>query len=442
MSVPHVVILGGGFGGLFAARALDRAPVRVTLIDRHNYHLFQPLLYQVATASLSPADVASPIRWVLRRQKNVEVLLAEARAIDPVRRHVVLDPGPANAGEGPAENVIPFDYLILATGAAHSYFGHDDWERRAPGLKTLDDALKMRQHILLAFEAAERAARVDDQRRLLTFVIVGGGPTGVELAGALAEIARQSLRNDFRRIHPESAHIVLLEGSPHLLGAFPEPLREAARHSLERLGVEVRTNAQVVGVDAEGVLWRAASAEPSSAPQRIAAETILWAAGVAASPLARSIGVPLDRAGRIAAEPTLAVPGCPTIFVAGDVCAFVENGKPLPGVAQVAMQQGAHAARNIVRAIRHQALESFHYRDYGIMATIGRGSAVGDIFGLRISGYFAWLFWIFLHIFWLIGFRNRIAVMFEWAWAYITFQRRVRLITAEHVWPGSADAPR
>jgi NADH dehydrogenase len=437
-----VVILGGGFGGLFAARALDRAPVRVTLLDRHNYHLFQPLLYQVATASLSPADVASPIRWVLRRQKNVEVLLAEARAIDPVRRHVVLDPGPAAAGDGPAENVIPFDYLILATGAAHSYFGHGDWERRAPGLKTLDDALKMRQQILLAFEAAERAARVDDQRRLLTFVIVGGGPTGVELAGALAEIARQSLRNDFRRIHPESAHIVLLEGSPHLLGAFPEPLRESARHSLERLGVEVRTNAQVVGIDAEGVLWRAASAEPSNVPQRIAAETILWAAGVAASPLARSIGVPLDRAGRIAAEPTLAVPGRPTIFVVGDVCAFAENGKPLPGVAQVAMQQGVHAARNIVRAIRQQTLESFHYRDYGIMATIGRGSAVGDIFGLRVSGYFAWLFWIFLHIFWLIGFRNRIAVMFEWAWAYITFQRRVRLITADHVWPGSADAPR
>jgi NADH:ubiquinone reductase (H+-translocating) len=451
--VPHVVILGGGFGGLFAARALDRAPVRVTLIDRHNYHLFQPLLYQVATASLSPADVASPIRWVLRRQKNVQVLLAEARAIDPVQRQVVLDPGPARTGEGLApgghdreprvasrlENIIAFDYLILATGAAHSYFGHDDWAKWAPGLKTLDDALQMRQQILLAFEAAERATSVDEQRRLLTFVIIGGGPTGVELAGALAEIARQSLRTDFRRIRPESAHILLLEGSPHLLGTFPEPLREAARHSLERLGVDVRTSAQVVGVDAEGVTWRAASGE--AAPQRIAAHTILWAAGIAASPLARSLGVPLDRAGRVAAEPTLAVTGHPTIFLAGDICAFAENGKLLPGVAQVAMQEGAHAARNIVRAIRKQPLQPFHYRDYGIMATIGRGAAVGDIFGLKISGFFAWLFWIFLHIFWLIGFRNRVAVISEWAWAYLTFQRRVRLITAEHVWQSPADMP-
>jgi NADH dehydrogenase len=426
---PHVVILGGGFGGLFAARALGREPVRVTLIDRHNYHLFQPLLYQVATASLSPADVASPIRWVLRRQKNVEVLLADARAIDPVRRHVVLDPGPAGQ-----ENVVAFDYLILATGATHSYFGHSEWARWAPGLKTLYDALEMRQQILVAFEAAERTLDLEEQRRLLTFVIVGGGPTGVELAGALAEIARQSLRTDFRRIHPESAHILLLEGSPHLLSAFPESLRQAARRSLERLGVDVRTSAQVVGVDGDGVLWRSSSAEASSPAQRISAETILWAAGVAASPLAKSLGVPLDRAGRIAPAPTLAVAGAPGIFVAGDICSFNENGRPLPGVAQVAMQQGTHAARNIVRAIRNQPLEAFHYRDYGIMATIGRGSAVGDIFGLKISGLAAWVFWIFLHIFWLIGFRNRIAVMSEWAWAYITFQRRVRLITAEHVW--------
>ncbi len=424
-SLPHVVIIGGGFGGLDAARALDGAPVRVTLLDRHNYHLFQPLLYQVATASLSPADVASPIRWVLRRQENVEVLLAEAREIDVVARHVRLDRGDATS----------FDFLILAAGATHSYFDHPEWASRAPGLKSLDDALGIRQQILLAFEAAERTTDPDQQRRLLTFVIIGGGPTGVELAGALAEIARRSLREDFRRIRPESARIILLEGGPHVLGTFPDRLRASARHDLERLGVQVRTDAQVVGIDAVGVRWRSASAGPSVADGRIDAQTILWAAGVAASPLAKSLGVPLDRAGRVAAETTLAVPGQPRIFVAGDICAFVENGKPLPGVAQVAMQQGAHAARNILRAIDGKPLEPFHYRDYGIMATIGRGSAVGDVFGLKISGVFAWLFWICLHIFWLIGFRNRFAVMSEWAWAYLTFQRRVRLITGERLWP-------
>jgi NADH:quinone reductase (non-electrogenic) len=438
--LKHVVIVGGGFGGLFAARALADAPVRVTLIDRHNYHLFQPLLYQVATASLSPADVASPIRWVLRRQKNVEVLLAEARAIDPERRVVVLDPGPASGPErtggtsAAVENEIAFDYLILSPGATHSYFGHDSWARWAPGLKTLDDALQMRQRILLAFEAAERATQPEEQRRLLTFVIVGGGPTGVELAGALAEIARQSLRKDFRRIQPESARIILLEGSPHLLGAFPDPLREAARRSLERLGVDVRTNAQVVGVDRDGVVWR--SGPDGSSNQRIAADTMLWAAGVTASPLAKSLAVPLDRAGRVAVEPTLTVPGRPGMFVVGDLCAFSQDGHPLPGVAQVAMQQGAHAARNIIHDIRQQPLTPFRYRNYGIMATIGRGSAVGDIFGLKISGFVAWVFWIFLHIFWLIGFRNRVAVMSEWAFAYITFQRRVRLITTDKVWGG------
>jgi NADH dehydrogenase len=422
-----VAIIGGGFGGLDAARALDGAPVRVTVLDRHNYHLFQPLLYQVATASLSPADVASPIRWVLRRQQNVEVLLAEALEVDLAAQHVRLDHGDA----------LPFDYLLVATGAAHSYFGHAEWEPRAPGLKTLEDALRIRQQILLAFEAAERIADPEEQRRLLTFVIIGGGPTGVELAGALAEIARRSLRKDFRRIRPESARIILLEGSPYVLGTFVEPLRDSARRALERLGVEVRTNAIVVGVDAGGVVYRSTPAGSSAADQRIEAQTILWAAGVAASPLAKSLGMPLDRAGRVAAEPTLNVPGQPRIFVAGDICAFVENGKPLPGVAQVAMQQGAHAARNILRSIEGKPLEHFHYRDYGVMATIGRGSAVGDVFGLRISGFPAWLFWIFLHIFWLIGFRNRLAVMSEWAWAYLTFQRRVRLITSDRLWPDS-----
>ena len=415
MPAAHVVIVGGGFGGLDAARALAGADVRVTLLDRHNYHLFQPLLYQVATASLSPGDVASPIRWILRRQKNVEVLLAEARAIDPVSRRVVIDPGPAEAGDQVDDAWIAYDYLVLAAGATHAYFGHPEWAERAPGLKTLDDALEMRRRVLLAFEAAERERDPERQRRLLTFVIIGGGPTGVELAGALAEIARHSLRQDFRRIHPESARIVLLEASPHVLAPFPDPLRDAARRGLESLGVEVRTGAMVTDIDADGVTWRPAprpgsgptSAGPSAAPERIFAQTVLWAAGVGASPLAKSLGVPLDRVGRVAPEPTLALAAHPNIFVAGDICAFTQDGKLLPGVAQVAMQQGAHAARNVLRLIDRKPLEPFRYHDYGTMATIGRGSAVGDVFGFKISGVFAWLFWIFLHIFWLIGFRNR-----------------------------------
>jgi NADH dehydrogenase len=410
--MPRVVIVGGGFGGLNAARALAGADASVTLLDRHNYHLFQPLLYQVATASLSPGDVASPIRWILRHQANVEVLLADVRAIDPAGRRVLIDGGEA----------IPYDYLVLAAGAAHAYFGHDEWAERAPGLKTLDDALEMRRRVLSAFEAAEREADAGKQRRLLTFVIVGGGPTGVELAGALAEIARQSLRQDFRRIHPESARIVLLEGGPFVLPPFAAPLRDAARRSLERLGVEVRTGSVVTGVDEDGVTIGA---------ERISAGTVLWAAGVAASAVARSLGVPLDRAGRVTAEPTLALAAFPSIYVAGDICVFVQDGKPLPGVAQVAMQQGTHAAKNIRRAMAGQPLEPFRYHDYGIMATIGRNAAVGDIFGLKISGFVAWLFWIFLHIFWLIGFRNRFVVMTEWAWAYFSLQRRVRLITGE-----------
>ena len=412
MKTVRVVIVGGGFGGLNAARALAGADAHVTLLDRHNYHLFQPLLYQVATASLSPGDVASPIRWILRHQKNVAVLLANVREIDPAGRRVVVD----GAGS------IPYDYLVLAAGAAHAYFGHPEWAARAPGLKTLDDALEMRRRVLLAFEAAEREADAEAQRRLLTFVIVGAGPTGVELAGALAEIARQSLRKDFRRIHPESARIVLLEGSPYVLAPFPDLLRDAARRALERLGVEVRPGSVVTGVDADGVMVGA---------ERISAGTVLWAAGVAASPIAQSLGVPLDRVGRVTAEPTLSLAAHPTIFVVGDICVFVEDGKPLPGVAQVAMQQGTHAGQNIRRAIANQPLEPFRYKDYGIMATIGRGAAVGDIFGLKISGLFAWLFWIFLHIFWLIGFRNRFVVMTEWAWAYVTHQKRVRLITGD-----------
>ena len=415
---PHVVIIGGGFGGLDAARTLAGAPVRVTLVDRHNYHLFQPLLYQVATASLSPGDIASPIRWVLRHQRNVQVLLAEARAIDPSTRRVVIDPGPA----------ILYDYLIVASGATHAYFGHPEWAARAPGLKTLDDALEMRKQVLLAFEAAERETDPAAQKRLLTFVIIGAGPTGVELAGALAEIARQSLRDDFRNIHPELARIVLVDGSPHVLPTFPESLRKAARRSLERLGVEVRTESMVTAVDAEGV---------SVGEERIVAQTVLWAAGVAASPLAKSLGVPLDRVGRVLAEPTLAIPGHPEVFVVGDICSLQQDRKPLPGVAQVAKQEGAHAAGNVLHAIRGEPFAPFRYRDYGTLAAIGRGSAVADIGPIKASGFVAWLIWLFVHIFWLIGFRNRMVVMGEWAWAYLTFQRRVRLITGEKMWPGS-----
>jgi NADH dehydrogenase len=432
------VILGGGFAGLDAARTLAGAPVRVTLIDRHNYHLFQPLLYQVATASLSPGDVASPIRWILRRQANVTVLLADVRGIDLDRKQVTLDPGdPSAAAAARHTSAVPlppgtldYDYLIVATGATHAYFGHAEWAKRAPGLKTLDDALEIRRQVLLAFEAAERETNEQAQRRLLTFVIVGGGPTGVELAGALAEIARQTLRQDFRAIHPESARIILLEGGPDVLGTFPKPLRTAAAESLTRLGVEVRTGSIVTRVDAEGVLI---------GDERIAAQTVLWAAGVAASPAARALGAPLDRAGRVLADSTLQVPGRPGVFVVGDLCALQQDGKWLPGVAQVAKQGGAHAARNVLRAVQGQPLQPFHYKDYGNMATIGRGSAVAEIGRLKVSGFFAWLIWVLIHIFWLIGFRNRVAVMSEWAWAYMTMQRRVRLITGERLWPSTGE---
>jgi NADH dehydrogenase len=414
-SLPHVVIVGGGFGGLDAARALAGAPVRVTLVDRHNYHLFQPLLYQVATAALSPGDIASPIRWILRGQENVKVLLASVREIDVAGKRLVTD------GDS-----IAYDYLILATGSAHAYFGHPEWAPLAPGLKTLDDALAIRRRVLLAFEAAERETDAGAERRLLTFVIVGAGPTGVELAGALAEIARQTMRQDFRSIRPESARILLVEGAPHVLGTFPQTLRDAARASLERLGVEVRTGALVTAVDEGSVTLKDAA---SLVEERVAAGTVLWAAGVAASPIARSLGVPLDRAGRVLAEPTLAVPGHPEIFVAGDICALQQDGQWLPGVAQVAKQGGAHAAKNVLASIRGRPLAAFRYRDLGNVATIGRGAAVVDLRGLRVSGTFAWLFWLFLHLFWLIGFRNRIAVLGEWAWSYFTLQRRVRLIT-------------
>jgi len=440
-SLAHVVIVGGGFGGLAAAKALADSPVRVTLVDRHNYHLFQPLLYQVATASLSPGDIASPIRWVLRQQQNLKVILADVRGIDTANKRLTLDQGPAEPGhyrvgtEDEARGIgeLSYDYLILCAGATHAYFGHPEWAKLAPGLKTLDDALEIRRQVLLAFEAAERETDQAAQERLLTFVIVGAGPTGVELAGALAEIAQRTLREDFRSIRPESARIVLIEGSPAVLGAFPERLREAARKSLQKLGIDVRTGCVVTNVDAEGVTWKT----PAGTEERLRAETVLWAAGVAASPLGKALGVPVDRAGRIVAEPTLAVPGHPEIFVAGDVCSFMQDDKPLPGVAQVAKQEGAHAAANVLHAAKGEPLAPFRYKNYGSMATIGRGSAVADIGPVQASGFFAWCIWLFIHIFWLIGFRNRLAVFGEWAWSYGTFQRRVRLITGGRLWPSS-----
>jgi len=407
---PHVVIIGGGFAGLNAARGLGGVPIDVTLVDRHNYHLFQPLLYQVAMAVLSPGDIATPIRAILSRQRNASVLFAEAQAIDVANRVVLLD-----------EGEVHYDYLVLASGASHAYFGHDEWEALAPGLKTLDDALEIRRRVLLAFERAEREGDAAERRRLLTFVVVGGGPTGVELAGALSDIARQALVRDFRSIDPASARVVLLEGGPRILPTFPPHLSEAAERSLRRLGVEVRTSALVTAIDDQAAFVGS---------DRIDAGTILWAAGVQASPLAQSLGVPLDRAGRVRVEPTLTVPGHPQLFVLGDL-AIVDgpDGKPLPGLAAVAMQEGTHTARNIRRAVSGQAPLPFRYRNLGNMATIGRSAAVADLGRVQLTGTVAWMAWLVVHLWKLIGFRNRLIVFLEWAWAYIASRSGVRLIT-------------
>ena len=411
--MPRVLIIGGGFGGLYAARALRGAPVDVTVVDRRNHHVFQPLLYQVATAGLSPGDIASPIRWVLRRQRNVEVLLGEVDRVETAQHAVHLTDG--------AE--IPYDYLIVAAGATHAYFGHDDWQAYAPGLKSLEDALEIRRRVLVAFERAERETDPTRRQTLLTFVVVGGGPTGVELAGALAEIARKSLARDFRHFDPGSARIILLEAGPYLLATFPEPLREAARNDLQRLGVDVRTSTPVTSVAASRVDTSAFS---------IAADTILWAAGVAASPLGATLGAPTDRAGRVLVNPDLSIPGHPEAFVIGDLASLKgPDGKPYPGVAQVAIQMGVHAVKNILRSTEGQPMRPFVYHDLGNMATIGRAAAVADFGWLRLHGLIGWLAWLFVHIFNLIGFRNRLLVMIQWAWAYTTYQRSVRLITGQ-----------
>jgi NADH dehydrogenase len=407
---PHVVIVGGGFGGLYAAFALRRQPVGVTLVDRHNYHLFQPLLYQVATAGLSPGDIAQPIRNILRRASNIAVVLAEVTAVEAQSRRLVL-----------ADGALSYDFLILAAGASHAYFGHEDWRPHAPGLKDLDDAVEIRRRVLLAFEAAERELDEGKRRAWLTFVIVGGGPTGVELAGTLAEIARHALREDFRRIDPAEARILLIEAGPRVLASFANSLGAAAARQLARLGVDVRTGSPVTRI-AGGVVEVGA--------ERIGARTVLWAAGVAASPLGRTLGVPLDRAGRVLVEPDLSIPGHSEVFVIGDLAALLDHaGRPLPGVAPVAIQMGRHAAANILRAAQGEPPRPFRYQDRGMMATIGRHAAVVEVGAIRLDGWVAWLIWLVVHIFFLIGFRNRVLVMIEWAWAYVTYNRGVRLIT-------------
>lgn len=421
----RVVILGGGFGGLSAAQHLKGAPLQVTLVDRCNYHLFQPLLYQVATGSLSPANIASPMRHILKRQKNTEVLLAEATHIDAGNRRVLFSDGS-----------IEYDTLIVATGSSHQYFGHDEWEKFAPGLKNLDDATHMRRRILLAFEAAERETDPEKLREWMTFVIVGGGPTGVELAGALGEIANDTLRQDFRRIEPSKAQIILVEGTDHVLPVYPHKLSQAAQTMLERLKVTVRTGAFVTDVQERFV-----TIQEDSKKEQIPTRTVLWAAGVLGSPLGRILanetGAPIDKAGRIIVEPDLSVPGHPEIFVIGDLANFShQTGKPLPGVAQPAIQQGSYVAKRITRRLRGETdSRPFHYFDKGNLATIGRFAAVADLNFVQLSGLPAWLIWIFIHLLYIVQFQNRLLVMLQWGWLYLSYDRSARLITGENPLP-------
>jgi NADH dehydrogenase len=410
--MARVVILGGGFGGLYAARALAREPVEVVLIDRRNHHLFQPLLYQVATATLNPSDIAVPIRGVLRKQKNARVLLGEADRIDARDRLVHLTDGAK----------IPYDFLIVATGATHSYFGHDEWAKAAPGLKSIEDALDIRRRAFLAFEAAERISDPALRQAFLTFVVIGAGPTGVEMAGALAEIAHLSLPGDFRSVDPKQARVLLIEALPQVLPSYAPELSAKAAARLARLGVEVRTGTRVTDIDREGV---------SLGAERLTARTVIWAAGVAASPLARSLGVPLDRAGRVLVRPDLTIPGHDDVFVIGDLAALEQDGKLVPGVSPAAMQEARHAAANIRRRLESQPTRPFRYFDKGSFAVIGRGAAVGQTLGLKMSGLIAWLAWIFIHLFFLIGFRNRFFVLIDWAYSYLLYKSGARLITGD-----------
>jgi NADH:quinone reductase (non-electrogenic) len=416
----HVVVIGGGFGGLGVARALSRAPVRVTLLDRQNHHLFQPLLYQVAMAGLAPGEVAVPIRGVLRLQENVRVLLANVTHIDLAERRVT------SSEAAPLE----YDYLVIASGAENSYFGNDGWKHAAPGLKDLDDALEIRRRVLLAFEAAERETDPLTQRRHLTFVVIGGGPTGVELAGAIAELATFVLARDFRAIHSDATRVILIEGGERILGTFSSALSGSARASLADMGVEVRSGLRVTSIDASGV-W--------CGDEHIDASTVLWAAGVRASPLCQHVGIPTDRLGRALVERDCSVPEHPEVFVIGDAACFVPDGQsaPLPGVSPVAMQQARFVARQITRSLDSQPREVFRYVDKGSMATIGRSRAVAVVGKLELTGFVAWLAWLALHIFYLIGFRNRLVVLVDWAWAYIGYRRGSRLITGGRLQAGA-----
>jgi NADH:ubiquinone reductase (H+-translocating) len=416
---PHLVVIGGGFAGLWCTRALADAPLSITLVDRANHHLFQPLLYQVATAGLSAGDIAAPLRHILRRQANVRVRLGEVTAIDTAARSVALADG----------DTLHYDLLLVASGATHAYFGHDEWAEHAPGLKTLDDAMTLRRRILLAFEQAENASTEVERDAWLTFAIVGAGPTGVELAGTLAEIARHTLRDEFRRIDPARARVQLIEAGPRVLASFPDSLSAKAQAQLQRLGVQVLTGVPVQSIDARGYV---------RGGERTAARTVLWAAGVAASPLGRMLGAPLDRAGRVQVQPDLSLPGHDEVFVAGDLAALMQSGgqadgKPVPGVAPAAKQMGAHVARRIrARLAGRDERAPFVYRDWGNLATIGRMAAVVDLppslLGLRFSGLLAWWFWLAAHVFFLIGFRNRLIVLMNWAWAYFTYARHARVV--------------
>jgi NADH dehydrogenase len=414
---PKVLIVGAGFAGLTAARRLAKLPVQLTLLDRKNHHTFQPLLYQVATAGLSPGEIAAPIRWILRSHPNVEVLLEEVTDFNLESKQVITE-----------EQTLNYDFLIIASGATHAYFGHEEWEPLAPGLKTIEDALEIRRRVLLAFELAERQIAEGRSESPLQFVVIGAGPTGVELAGTLAEIARHALNHEFRNIDPRQSHILLIEGGPRVLPSYSAELSRKAEDQLRRLGVEVRTSHMVTGVEPGAVLVGS---------EKIPSSVILWAAGVAASPLGRKLGVPVDRAGRVLVQPDLSIPQHPEVFVIGDLAALKDkSGKLLPGVAPVAIQQGDWVAETISRDLEKQPRRDFHYHDKGSLATIGRAAAIAQFGKFEISGYFAWLAWLFVHIFFLIGFRNRLIVMFQWAWSYLTYERGARLITGSNELPG------